>query len=53
MEEKSWNRNHGREIIEEKSWKRNLVESWKRNHGRGIIWEIMGGIWGDLAGRSG
>jgi hypothetical protein len=57
MEEESWRRNHGGDIIDEESWRRNHgediidEESWKRNHGGGIMEETSlmrnrgGGIW--------
>ena len=41
MEEESWRRNHGGDIIDEESWRRNHgggimeEESWRRNHGGG------------------
>ena len=54
MEEESWRRNHGGDIIDEESWRRHLEEtSWMRNQGGDIMeeasWELSGG----LAGRAG
>ena len=52
MEEESWRRNHGGDIIDKESWRRNHggdiidEESWRRNHGGGIwrrlSWELSG-----------